>query len=537
MELLIAGGIALVGYGLSSGSAGGGGRGMRPQPSRAKRLARRDDLREPGTNTAPFTREHAALAEQRWLAARDPALTGVVTPNTRLTNAVLPFFSSAKKQHTSDAVKQTLMEKFTGATRMDSSMTGTYRNKREVEAMFKPGESAARVTSAGTAGNRAQQRQDARYESGIVQNNVLPAEQLRVGRGVGVGPDVAATDGFHPMYRVMLKNVGEYKKNNLPGQVNAGASYVSSRTQGLPVAVNKNAGALVYDQERRPLLPSKAAVNAARVYPQAVPDGLQAPKLLEEDRFGNPSFLGPNLSAGLETRPTCLGGDYDDRNLSLPTLNLTGATAGVGAFKHAAFDGRKFVSQQREEPGRPGNVTGPVSRRVPSGHVLSPTQRDMTSPWPVGGVGVVRSTGETRRADAPKHTLRETQVHSQHVTGTMAAVRAGTLDNVWRYKRLGRDTLKKADALVSETPGPQRINMLAGKEALGSTALRRDDDAVQTTQPFMPTVPDMRHADKPGRRTKPLNKLPQSNPRLDFGMAGDQLRDNPYAQVRLWECA
>lgn len=542
MELLIAGGIALVGYGLSTGqlgSAGGGGagRGLRPRPCRSRRLSRGDDLREPGTNTAPFTREHVARAEKRWLEARDPALTGVITPNTRLTNAVLPFFASAKKQHTSDAVKQTLMEKFTGATRLEDSATGTYRSKREVEAMFKPGESAAPVTSSGTAGNRAQQRQDARYAAGVVQHNVLPADQLRVGRGVGVGADVAATDGFHPMYRVMLKNVGEYKKNNLPGQVNAGASYVSRRTRELPVAVNNNPGALVFDQDRRPMLPSKAAVNAARVYPLEPADTLRAPKLLEEDRFGNPAFLGPNVSAGLETRPSCPGGDYDDRNLSLPTLNLTGAAAGMGAFKHASFDACKFATQQREEAGRLGNLTGPVTRRAPSGHVLAPTQRDLASSWPGGGIGVVRSPGEVRRGDAAKHTLRETQVHSKHVTGTVAAVKGGTLDNVWRYKRLGRDTSKKADALVSDTPGPQRINVLQGKDALGFTAMRQDDDSVQPTQPFMPNLPNKAHADSLGRMATPLNKLPQVNPRLDFGMVTEQLRNNPLAQARLWGCA
>ena len=195
MELLIAGGIALLGFGMSTP-----GRDPRPtkRPKYAKQLGPSNEYIEPGNSTRGLEREHVERAEKRWRDARDPSLTGIATPHTKLTNAQLPFFTSARKQNTNDGVKQTLLETFTGANGMDSSVTGTYRNKREVEAMFSPSYSAQQVTSSGSSGNIMYDRQESRFENSPWQNNVLPAEKIYVGRGIGVGPEVAASDGFHP---------------------------------------------------------------------------------------------------------------------------------------------------------------------------------------------------------------------------------------------------------------------------------------------------------------------------------------------------
>ncbi len=533
MELLIAGGIALLGFGMSTP-----GRGPRPtsRPKYAKQLGPSNEYIEPGNSTKGLDRDYVERAEERWRAARDPALTGIVTPHTKLTNAQLPFFTSAKKQNTNDGVKQTLLETFTGANGMDTSLTGTYRNKREVEAMFSPSYSAQQVTSSGSAGNSLYDRQDMRFENAPWQNNVLPAEKIYVGRGIGVGPDVPATDGFHPMYRVMLKNVGEYKKNNLPGGINHGASYVHKATKQAKVAINHNPGSGVYDQHRRPMMPSMAAVHAPKVHPQLAQDPNTRPKPMDLDRFGNPSRPGHEVRGFKETRVgyEC-GGDHHDRNHSLPRVNPTGAGSGVGAFTHSAFDPSRIEAQQREEAARSGHISGPTARQLPTGQLLPATQREMSVAAPVGGIGVIRSGGAARKMDTLRTTLRDTQGVNSALTGAKAAVQAGMLDNVWRFKRLDREA-KRGDQLVQHTPGAGRMNVLGGRETVGAVAQRDRDVHQQAASPFLPSLPNKGYREDLGKITTPHNKLPVSNPRLDLGFATDQLRANPFAKS-LWEAA
>ena len=528
MELLIAGGIALLGYNMSAPV-----RTPRPATKHAKRLGPSNEYITPGNSTKGLTKDYIDRAEKRWQAARDPAVSGIVTPHTKLTNAQLPFFTSAKKQNTNEGVKQTLLETFTGTTSLENSVTGTYRHKQEVEAMFSPQLSAMPLTSSGTGGNPMNVRENSRFENSPYQNNVLPAPKVWVGRGVGVGPEVAATDGFHPMHRVMLKNVNEYRKNNLPGSVNHGASAVSNRTSDIKMDVNKNPGSLVYDQNRRPMQASRAAVLGARIYPQEPHDTVTKPKLIEMDRFGNPTKPGHEIRDFQETRIgySC-GTDHHDRNKMLPQLNVTGAASGVGGFTHADFDNWKLHTQQREAMGREGFVSGPVARKVAPGQILPPTQREMTSDMMgfIGGVGVIRSSGTTRKMDDPKVTLRETQEDHGVLTGTRAAVQGGTLDNVWRYKRLDRQA-KRQNQLIAHSNGPARINVPGGNDAIGSMALMPDN--VQVASPFMPSVPNKQYAESLGRRTTPHNKLPHANPRLDLCTAANQLRDNPFAQQPL----
>lgn len=530
MELVIAGGIALLGYGMSA--PGGRAPQASDRPKYAKQLGPSTEYAAPGNSTVGLHRDYVRRAEKRWLDARDPALTGIVTPHTKLTNAQLPFFTSAKKQNTNEGVKQTKLETFTGANMLDTSLTGTYRNKREVEAMFAPSFSAQAVSSSGSSGNKMFERQDVRYENSPWQNNVLPAEKIYVGRGVGVGPEVAATDGFHPMHRVMLKNVGEYKKNNLPGGFNHGASYVAKATAPAKVTVNHNPGATVFDQERRPMMASMAAVQAPQVHPDLAQDPGSRPRPMDHDRFGNPSRGGGAHEArGLaETRLGYERGDSCDRNHKLPALNPTGAAAGVGGFTHSAFDTQRIAAQQREAPARAGFVSGPTARQLPAGVLLPKTQREMTDPFAAGGIGVIRSSGATRKMDEARTTLRDTQGGSVPLTGVKGSVAGGMLDNVWRYNRLGREPAKRGDQLTEHTPGAGRMNVMTGP---GSVA-QRDRDERQPFSPFIPSLPNV-HNDKLGQVTTPHNKLQSANPRLmDLGLATAQLAGNPYARS-LWE--
>lgn len=536
MELLIAGAIGLVGYNLSKTAPARPGDSRAPQ-RRVAQLGPSTEYAEPGNSTLQATRDHVRLATRRWQEARDPALTGIVSPNTKLQNAMVPFFRSAKTQNTNDAVKQTLLEAFTGETSMDTSLTGTYRRKREVEAMFAPRETAVPVSSGGSSGNRAYERDLQRYEPGIAHNNVLPSEQVRVGRGVGVGPDVSATDGFHPMYRVMMKNVGDYKKNTLPGQVNHGVVPVAQTSSQGPAAsskldVNPNGvGALVYDQVRRPMMPAGAAVHAATEHPEYSPLTRKA-WLHEGDRFGIATHTGPSEMRGwTEVR----NGGVDDtrRNAHLPAMNLTGAVAGMGGFVVAPTDDDRLECERRERRGDVGGlVTGPAALTAPTQWLAPPTQREQESGH-VGAPGAAASKGYAVPAqDAPRMTLRDAHGGPLGLTGAAAVVKTGTMQNARRYKRLGREAIKREN-VEDYAPLPGRINATTTDMQLVHPSRRMRADRNDARPPLLPVLPNTTYNRDLGRLTTGHNKLPVGNPRLDLDVAAQQLKDNPFAHT-LW---
>lgn len=543
MELVIAGSIALLGY-----VSAAPGRGSRDDdgPRYARQLgpSNQYDTEEGEENdTGPMDRDHVRRAQARWQEARDPARTGVVVPGAKLTTPRLPFFKSAKAQSDAPGMYQYRMERFTGASGSSGDvLAGTYRNKREVEALFPPSHGAERLTFSGTAGNQQADSDRTRYAPSRVHNNVLPAEQIRVGPGVGVGPDVtASSDGFHPMYRVMPKNVGDYKRNNLAGGVITGGSAVAKRPTRSAKAVGVGRRARVVTSEDRPPERGMAAVTAPTRRAELPRDPAdRRTVVVQPDRLGNPFFAGPEVRAGMETREGYDCGDNPDRNKRLPTLNATGTAAGgaaTGGFTYAGYDPHQFQTQHREMRGREGFVAGPTARRVPAGYLVPATQRSLTEgPAPVGAptLGVPGGVGPSRPDRTAKKTLRETQQGPPPLTGTMSAVRAPPLQEVWRPKRLGRESKRgEGMAVMDRTGGPQRVNVVDPKGA-GAVAQRPRD--VEFAQAAIPHVQNKEYNGVLGMHTVASNKLASANPRLDLGMVAEQLRDNPYATM-MWDVA
>ena len=62
-------------------------------------------------------------------------------------------------------------------------------------------------------------------------NNLQPIERMNVGPGLGVGPDVPATGGFHDFFRALPNNINEERLTTLKGM------------PGPPAAIVKNGGA------------------------------------------------------------------------------------------------------------------------------------------------------------------------------------------------------------------------------------------------------------------------------------------------------
>lgn len=59
-------------------------------------------------------------------------------------------------------------------------------------------------------------------------NNVQPLERQRVGPGLGVGADVAATGGFHQYFRALPTNINEERLNTLEGRAGPANSFIKS---------------------------------------------------------------------------------------------------------------------------------------------------------------------------------------------------------------------------------------------------------------------------------------------------------------------
>ena len=401
-ELLIAGAVGVLGYVFSRSERA-------PVVATRQRVALDLDAVRPGTY--PFDSAHTQVnqallkqqekrSEERYQLANDPRASGIVSQQ-------YPHFSSYRKQHTNDDLKQRRMETHTG------TLEGTDWN-RKVEApnMFQP--MAQPVTSSGSSGNGANYGLE-RQQNAVsqLQNNVMPFQQIRVGPGVGVDPNVPSADGFHPMYRVLPPDANSYRKNELPGSVIPGAAPIAMRTVD-PKYYTKGVPRYWHMAERRPLEKGRAAATAQMVRPLTEAKGCHVDT---QEYYGIAGKAGQNVSAGTWSR------NKEDGNINLHVTNASGARAGVGGFVGAQYDMTRFEAQKRETPNDPsaGVVTGNQYRhQAPNSFVVSPTNRALAFSEYGGIAGHFVNTGETRPMDQPQPTLRE-QLHDKNNGGGIAA--------------------------------------------------------------------------------------------------------------------
>jgi hypothetical protein len=535
MELLIAGGIAALGYGLSVRNDA--------LQSSSSATAQRSSAFSGGPGSYPIVDArnlgtYEALAEKKFRDSQTPKATGVVSPVTNPADTT-PFFTSAKKQNTNNGVKQSLLELYTGTLGVETSKTGTYRNKTEAEALFKPRKQD--VTSSGSSGNPMtyDTSRSAAYVSGL-QNNISPVEQRRVGPGVGVGTHVPAADGFHPMHRVLPPNVGEHKKNTLPGGVNPGGVTVSARV--VDPRVHVKSVPRVWTYERRPPEKSGAAVAARSSRPfgnaRERPPGFSK---CNDGRVGEEGYFG---GAGMASHPQTAGEwdrDKRDDDLSpLPSTNVALSRHGTGAYVAHTYDDARLQSQQRESATHgPGALKGDQYRHaVPRDFITTATMRDMThGPWQ-GGIGHFVPTTSNRPADAPQPTLRE-QIHDQNIQGAIApAVVTGptvTCTNLQLLREAKRG-IHRSEGYVT---GPQRTEAFRranrgddplGDRIPGRVAVRDDGDMRAQARVGSHAASSTVYVNvmKPGASSNGHNKLPEPNMRQDFSIAKNVLKDNPF---------
>lgn len=516
MELAIAAGIAYLGYRFSGATA----------PATAKARAGPAKRGAAPGGAAPqqpsdLLSADRAEAAARWDAAQNPHATGIITPNTK-PGDMLPFFRSAKKQNTNDSVKQTRMELFTGMTETAQSTTGTWRHKEVSAARFDPRESAAPITSDGRAGNGAVNldAEMARMRLTPKMNNVLPVQQLRVGPGVGVGSSIAATDGFHPMFRVLPSedSLGAYRKSNLAGGMVAGKSRVDAQTS-VPDAVTQHTAPRWYDADARP----DAATGAGH---------LAGPRMVEEyaqsrgiRAVGETSYAGAPGRAGAHVPVTATRGS--DRTIATPGGGPGRAAA--GGYAHYTGDASRLDNQTRGVSLASGGAMAGPSARVPGLETfgaadLPLTQRDLTHAIPGGIVAGVSRVGTTRPGDEFRGTLRGTTNQDAILSGG-ALVKRTQLDNDDRYERLDR-TAKRGDQVTSRVEAGRGAQVTQLPQAV--TARRRVQESTVQSHGKAAQVP----TESLGLAAKAPNALPVVNPwvaDLGLGVQDNALRLPAFA--------
>lgn len=326
-----------------------------------------------------MVRKYRKKAENRWKQAQIPKESGIITPNMR-PSEVMPFFTSGKTMNTNTDYKQRKMEAFTGATLDGFSTSGTYKHKKESSTMF-GATPQGRVSSAGTVGNPAgdTELQKSRSIAARTHKNVLPAEQLRVGPGLGVGPEVAATGGFQQFYRQMPLNVGEYKLNQLPGRIIPGGVQTGGNGE-LPQisAVNHNPGALVIPYDERPPLATPNGAVLGRTEHGKEPRGYAGLRPYESGYEGPSDSIVEGMQARYldKTKGRPRTGDAE----TTPIINIGAERTGIGGY---AVDNMESVTLE--------------------------TQRGLINKFlgPAGPTGSIGTGGETRPMYVPETTLRE----------------------------------------------------------------------------------------------------------------------------------
>lgn len=506
MEVLLLGTIGLIGYAVSEKLP----RTPAKQDQPPSRHAHAYPF-GPGTEVQKVLDADRLAMQARWQQAQHPHTTGVITPNTK-PGGLQPFFSSASKQHTNDSVKQRRLETFTGALDMGTSQSGTYSRKKEVPTMFKPEWTASAVSSSGSSGNTPiGVDQAARFVPSVRQNNVLPTQQVRVGKGVGVGPEVAAADGFHPMLRVMPKNANEHRLNNLPGGVIPGGSRIAIAPA--QISLYQQGPPRYWDQTRRPTAATKASVNAASVRPQyqLAPCG---GRLVGDDYYGGAGQGGTYADSQAPTR------DRSDNNPAMHDTNVTGARHGVGAFAKASVDPARFAAQQREQQQAYGGVlTGHRAPLADPMHLVPETHRSLQSADVMGNPASAVEGGRARPMDPSGRTLRE-QLHPQAQAGIATPyIRGHSTQGADKW--LDRESKRHDQHVVNWMPPPHKAS-----DVRVSSVTQVKPRLEMPVVAALPTVLTPLGMAPLGSTTTPHNKLPPTNARLDLGLAQRQLAGN-----------
>ena len=501
----------------------------RKQPSNQSRLHGIDE--RPDKTLKELRAQAAQVQRQHYLDAADPMQSGIFDPLSGPMLVSLPreragsMMPLERSSRLNTVMKQRKLETFTGNIEGGTTKTGVWRHKRETKPRFSPLENRGRVTSGGTAGNKAgpSMRRDRMPVAAQTQNNVLPAPKVIVGRGVNVGPDTPAADGFHPRYRRLPGSgaLGTYKKNQLPGGFNIGKAPVDRR-QAQTYGVQSYHAPRFYDMARRPMAATMARVTAPTSHATEPREVCGGAKVMSEEYFGHRALVngvdGPGVGVDI-SHATREG--FTERSIdgAPPVLGVsTTVPAPQAGLEDTYYDEGRF-EKLHSYGGGPDHV-GPPETLIKSGYVdksdqaPQPTLRERPS-WLsyVGIAAPTHVTGALRQQankQLDRHATRGDQLVLDYQSNPLLK-----RPDILTYGEFAYQKLEKGGRLM----GTPSIQATVRAPAQPETGLHGFTPlAISHNVDRLPEIDDRAR----GTRTT------VANTRLDLGMARRQLQSNAF---------
>lgn len=429
-----------------------------------------------------------------------------------------------------DSFAQNRMETFTGTSDV------TFQHKRECENRFEPQKDLSHINGAPLSiqGNRAD-----RYSPAVTNqmHGVAPVERQYVGPGLNIDPSKPATGGFHDTFRILPNNVGGYKKNNFGGRVVAGKGVTPNR-DALPHIQDNRRPERYYTVCDRDVAPSRSQYSGQSQRP------LYEPKLTSREQ--SHSAGGPARPGGFEERRAATR-DHDAtlcQGVANPSRQVGGRTDGV-------YDMR-FTD--REHCGDATNVTFASGSTLQHMDGANPTMRESASRYEGHAHGHEMAAGghTTAQYDAPLtareqtsssyggaahygiggHATQEYRAQptqrgkaGNEVAGPAASVHKGS--SVQTAARNANPYYQREEMGVSFTPGGGRMNLTGDAATVLPNAEFRQDRNSHAVSHGKGAVA-IPHVEQQGQ-IEHAPKVPASNPRTELDIARGQLADNPYA--------
>ena len=475
---------------------------------------------------------YANVASPTHTKSLQPKLSGVVSPYTN-PNSTTPYFTSMRKQNTNPKIYQQKLDLFTGNNGIDTSATGVYRKKVETMGVTPPPQA---VDSSGSAGNPYSFDRQLPVAS-LLQNNVSPiGPPQRVGPGLAISPDVPAVDGFHSMWRQKPPLTNAHKLNSgMPARVNPGVSMVQ-QPEAAPTLAMKAPPRFYSTFERRPPEKGRAAVTAptdrADGYSSSITCG--GNRGVREEYVGGAGMGGHATTGLVESTHTR---SKTDGSHGLPLTNATGARNGVGAFVNTTYDESRFAAQQRESmPSNNGMLTGHAVNRTAADNtfLVQDTQRSLCNSFDIGPAGHMVPSVPTNDLPGPQLTMRETahDVRLNLAPGIQQHMEQAGDKQLLRQAKRGVHQVagyvyapQRTSAFCKGSGGPERV-------PIGVVGVRSDTHEARPNGHASAGSRSLQMA-AVGCSSSHQPRLPTANPRLDFGIAQQQLASNDVAVAPL----
>jgi hypothetical protein len=417
-----------------------------------------------------FTPQHPTVSEVNRLELR--AMDDRMSDD----RMILPFFGSDAKQHTNDDLKTRRLEAFTGVNELQGSVSGVYRNKKEVETFFTP---EARPEMVWGMPNTSEDERLARFNPSVYHQGVTsdPMGRMQVGPGLGLSVDTPASGGFHPdsVMRVLPNVVNEHNINQFAGTVLGPKSQIQEPQSSMDPFEHRNPDRF-YSQCDHPTMATRFQVEAGAIRPEQPRDFLPDPGCHGLEPLGGLHGPAASVQHSRMSDPT---GRREECGPCLPgaTDGNIGAVQGTGLYQLQQF---YMPEEHRENCSIPGAAHGGTTR----GHTLgiqdqvSCTQRQECAPVAgnpaaAGNTGMAPHTWDLRdKGNRGDLDSRETlggmglgPVHhtdlAQNTQRGQQAAPTGNLGTAVGAPRAGETFDLGQKLFVGEhAPGPQRVNVM-----------------------------------------------------------------------------